>query len=94
MEDLLTIEDISKILRLKLLTVYRWVESGKIRGIKIGKGWRFKKGEVERFLNDQESQAYHDSAVKLYQQGKINEAILSLKKAISIYPEKKKVAFF
>jgi len=89
MEDLLTIEEIATILRLKLLTVYRWVESGKIRGIKIGKGWRFKKGEIERFLNDQESQAHHDCAVKFYQQGKANEAILSLKESISIYPEKK-----
>ena len=89
MEDLLTIEEVAEILRLKLLTVYRWVESGKIRGIKIGKGWRFKKSEIERFLKDQESQGYHDSAARLYQQGKINEAILDLKKSIKIYPEKK-----
>jgi diguanylate cyclase (GGDEF)-like protein/excisionase family DNA binding protein len=88
MEDLLTIEEVAEILRLKLLTVYRWVESGKIRGIKIGKGWRFKKGEIERFLKDQESQGYHETASRLYQQGKVNEAIIALKKSINIYPEK------
>lgn len=88
MGDLLTIEEVAEILRLKLLTVYRWVESGKIRGIKIGKGWRFKKGEIERFLKDQESQGYHEVAEKLYQQGKTNEAIIALKKSINIYPEK------
>ncbi|MDI6781432.1 MAG: response regulator [bacterium] len=88
MEDLLTIEEVAEILRLKLLTVYRWVESGKIRGIKIGKGWRFKKGEIERFLKDQESQGYHEAAVKLYQHGKVNEAIIALKESINIYSEK------
>ncbi|MEK7274607.1 MAG: HD domain-containing phosphohydrolase [Candidatus Desantisbacteria bacterium] len=88
MEDLLTIEEVAEILRLKLLTVYRWVESGKIRGIKIGKGWRFKKSEIDRFLKDQESQGYHDTAVKLYQQGKINEAVIALKESINIYSQK------
>jgi excisionase family DNA binding protein len=35
-------------------TFYRWVREGKIKGMKVGRQWRFYREDIERFLNGQE----------------------------------------
>ncbi len=35
-------------------TFYRWLKSGKIKGMKVGRQWRFRREEIERFLKGQE----------------------------------------
>jgi PTS system nitrogen regulatory IIA component len=50
-DDILTIEEIAKYLRVSERTVYDWAQKGVIPAGKIGTVWRFKKAEVEKWVN-------------------------------------------
>lgn len=50
-EDILTIEEVAKYLRVSDRTVYDWAQKGEIPAGKIGTVWRFKKSEVENWVN-------------------------------------------
>lgn len=49
-ENLLTAEEVSRILRIPLPTIYRLTQQAKIRAVKIGKHWRYRKEDIERYL--------------------------------------------
>lgn len=51
-EEILTIEEVAKYLRVSERTVYDWAQKGEIPSGKIGTVWRFKKSEVEKWVND------------------------------------------
>jgi PTS system nitrogen regulatory IIA component len=51
-DDILTIEEVAKYLRVSERTVYDWAQKGEIPSGKIGTVWRFKKAEVEQWVND------------------------------------------
>ena len=46
-----SIEEVSKMLKVAYLTVYRWVRSGKLNAIKAGKQYRIGKKELDKFVN-------------------------------------------
>jgi len=64
-EDILTIDEVAKYLRVSERTVYDWAQKGEIPSGKIGTVWRFKKSELEQWVNDRLS------ANKLVPQGGI-----------------------
>lgn len=49
--DILTIEEVANYLRVSQRTVYDWAQKGEIPAGKIGTVWRFKKSEVENWVN-------------------------------------------
>jgi PTS system nitrogen regulatory IIA component len=51
-DDILTIEEVAKYLRVSERTVYDWAQKGEIPAGKIGTVWRFKKQEIEKWVND------------------------------------------
>jgi excisionase family DNA binding protein len=51
MEQLFTIDEIARFLRLKPEIVRRKVRSGNIRAYKIGKSWRISDGEIKNFMS-------------------------------------------
>jgi PTS system nitrogen regulatory IIA component len=51
-DDILTIEEVAKYLRVSERTVYDWAQRGEIPSGKIGTVWRFKKSEIEKWVND------------------------------------------
>jgi PTS system nitrogen regulatory IIA component len=51
-EDILTLEEVAKYLRVSDRTVYDWVQRGEIPAGKIGTAWRFKKTEIEEWVNN------------------------------------------
>ena len=51
-EDILTIDEVAKYLRVSERTVYDWAQKGEIPSGKIGTVWRFKKSELEKWVND------------------------------------------
>lgn len=53
---LLTMDEAIAMLKTTRPTFYRWVRSGKLRGTKVGRQWRFTSGDVDRFLKGQEPQ--------------------------------------
>ena len=51
-EDILTIDEVAKYLRVSERTVYDWAQKGEIPAGKIGTVWRFKKTELEQWVNE------------------------------------------
>lgn len=49
-EEFYTIEEVSKMLKVVYLTVYRWIQSGKLKSHKAGKQYRIKKTELDKFI--------------------------------------------
>ncbi|MCQ2592226.1 MAG: PTS sugar transporter subunit IIA [Treponema sp.] len=50
-DDILTIEEVANYLRVSERTVYDWAQKGEIPAGKIGTVWRFKKSEIENWVN-------------------------------------------
>ncbi|RBP42207.1 helix-turn-helix domain-containing protein [Garciella nitratireducens] len=46
----LTVEEVADMLRLNTVTIYRWLRTNKLRGIKLGKEWRIKDSDLQEFL--------------------------------------------
>jgi excisionase family DNA binding protein len=51
MNDLLTTRQVQDILKVDRITIYRMLQDGRLKGMKIGQQWRFSLREVERLLN-------------------------------------------
>ena len=49
--DVVTIEELQEMLVIGRGLAYDLVNSGKIKGVKVGRGWRIGKEEVERFFS-------------------------------------------
>ena len=52
--ELMTIEEVADYLRVKKRTVYEWVKHGKIPAIKAVGQWRFKKVQIDTWLENQQ----------------------------------------
>ncbi len=52
MDDIMTLEEVAKYLKLKPQTIYAWVQDGKIPAAKLGKEWRFKKTLIDKWFNE------------------------------------------
>lgn len=50
MNDLLTTKQVQDQLKVDRITVYRMLDDGRIKGVKIGTQWRFTQNEIDRFL--------------------------------------------
>lgn len=47
-KTMLTTKDVRKILRISRTTMYAYVRGGLIRGIKVGRLWRFDPDDIDR----------------------------------------------
>ena len=52
--ELMTIEEIADYLRVKKRTVYEWLKKGKIPAFKTVGQWRFKRAQIDRWLESQQ----------------------------------------
>lgn len=51
--EILTVQEVAEFLRVSERTVYDWATSGTIPCGKLGTTWRFKRSEVEKWVNEQ-----------------------------------------
>lgn len=51
MNELLTSRQVQEILKVDRITVYRMLQDGRLKGVKIGQQWRFPQSEVERLIS-------------------------------------------
>jgi len=49
-DEILTIRQVSKLLKLHQRTIYKLVRNGTIPGRRVGKKWRFLRSEIMNFL--------------------------------------------
>lgn len=80
-DDILTIEEVAKYLRVSDRTVYDWAQKGEIPAGKIGTVWRFKKSEVVNWVNERLSSS---AGVKKQEQTVEVSKILSPERVIFI----------
>ncbi len=48
-DDILTLKEVAKYLKLAEKTAYRLAAEGKLPGFKVGGSWRFRRDELEKF---------------------------------------------
>jgi excisionase family DNA binding protein len=51
MENYLTTKQVQDLFKIDRITVYRMLQDGRLKGVKIGNQWRFPQREVEKLLN-------------------------------------------
>jgi len=49
-EDLLTPSEVAERLRVNREVVYKWLQSGKMKGIRVGRLWRIRSSDLDAFL--------------------------------------------
>lgn len=52
-DEIMTIKELSEYLKIAEKTAYRFAAEGKVPGFKVGSAWRFKKQEVDRWIEKQ-----------------------------------------
>ena len=57
MHEIMTIDEVAAYIRVSERTVYDWAQKGELPGGKLGTTWRFKRDEIERWVNDRLSQS-------------------------------------
>ena len=55
MGQILTAKELADYLKLNEVTIYKYVNEGKIPGHKIGKSWRFDKDRIDNLLAREEA---------------------------------------
>lgn len=50
MDEIMTLEDVAKYLKMQPQTIYTWAQTGKIPAAKIGKEWRFRKDIIDEWF--------------------------------------------
>ena len=51
-EPLLTVGEVAAIMRVSNMTVYRLIKAGQLSAIRVGKNYRLRRVDVERYLTD------------------------------------------
>ena len=49
-DEILTIKEVAEYLKLSEKTAYRLASDGKLPGFKVGGSWRFKRGDIEQWI--------------------------------------------
>lgn len=55
-DEFLTPEEVSKLLKVTRLTVYRWIKEGELKAVKAGRAVRVRREDLEAFLKDVEGE--------------------------------------
>ncbi len=54
---LLTVAEVAGAMRVSNMTVYRLIKSGELPAVRVGKGYRIREHDVERFLEERSVKA-------------------------------------
>lgn len=49
---MLTVKDVADALKVHEMTIFRYLQKGKIKGIKIGNVWRISQDELQRIMRE------------------------------------------
>ncbi len=52
-DEIMTVKELAEYLKIAEKTAYRFAAEGKVPGFKVGSAWRFKKSEVDQWINQQ-----------------------------------------
>jgi nitrogen PTS system EIIA component len=52
-DRLMTLPQVAQYLQMKKRTIYQWAKSGKIPSFKLGNVWRFRRAELDHWIEEQ-----------------------------------------
>jgi excisionase family DNA binding protein len=52
-DEIMTVKELAEYLKIAEKTAYRFAAEGKVPGFKVGSAWRFKKKEVDKWIEKQ-----------------------------------------
>ena len=67
--EILTVEQVAKLLHLHAITIYRLAKEGRIPAFKVGGRWRFNRDDLEYWMRDQ-AKMIHREAEDRQREGK------------------------
>jgi len=77
-EKFFTTEQVAKILQVHPFTILKFIKSGKINGVKLGRVYRFSQSEIQNFLENQSTKKTGKNIEKVQQKEiKVNEPQVS-----------------
>ena len=53
----LTVQEVAKLLRVSTMTVYRLIKAGDLAAVRVGKSFRIREDDVDRFLSSRYTEA-------------------------------------
>jgi len=54
-DEILTLKEVAKYLKLAEKTAYKLAADGKLPGFKVGGSWRFKQSDIESWITEQKN---------------------------------------
>jgi excisionase family DNA binding protein len=51
-EPLLTVAEVANMMRVSNMTVYRLIKSGQLSALRVGKNYRIRRADMDRYLSD------------------------------------------
>jgi len=54
-DEILTLKEVAEYLKLAEKTAYRLAQKGKLPGFKVGGSWRFKREDIENWIEQQKN---------------------------------------
>ena len=51
-EPLLTVGEVASLMRVSNMTVYRLIKSGQLAAIRVGKNYRIRRNDIDRYLTE------------------------------------------
>ncbi len=54
-DEILTLKEVAKYLKLAEKTAYKLAAEGKLPGFKVGGSWRFKQSDIESWITEQKA---------------------------------------
>lgn len=54
-DEILTLKEVAKYLKLAEKTAYKLAAEGKLPGFKVGGSWRFKESDIQSWINEQKN---------------------------------------
>jgi excisionase family DNA binding protein len=50
-EEMLTVEDVAKMLKVHVKTVRHWINTGELKAMDIGRGYRISRSDLQEFID-------------------------------------------
>lgn len=50
-DTLLNVQEVADFLQMNAATIYNWAQEGRIPAIKLGRSWRFRRADLEKWLD-------------------------------------------
>lgn len=53
----LTVAEVAQLMRVSTMTVYRLIKAGDLRAVRVGRSYRIREADVDRYLSDRYNEA-------------------------------------